>query len=801
MTLPIEKESDTVSMQIRVRGTVQGVGFRPMVWRLAREFRLAGNVCNDGSGVLINVSGPQALVSNFLDRLGPNAPPLSQIDHIESSVIGRYNSWQDFRIISSAGGETRTQVTPDAATCQACRTEVTDPSERRYRYPFANCTHCGPRFSIVRTVPYDRASTTMATFEMCENCRQEYKNPEDRRFHAQPIACHACGPKVWLERLGGEEVSFENKSIPDHIDATARLLNDGAIVAIRGMGGFHLACDATDAKAVARLRNRKQRLAKPFALMARDMNVIRRYCDVNQAEQAALTSSQAPIVVLEAQGSERLSSDIAPGVNSLGFMLPYMPLHHLLFQQMDRPLIMTSGNMSDEPQVKEIADARVRLSPIADYALLHDRDIANRIDDSVVRFMAGKLCVLRRARGHAPGAIPLPSGFEAAPDILAYGGELKSTYCLVKDGAAVLSQHQGDLEDPATFDDFQKNLALFQDIYDHDARLLAVDQHPEYLPTKLANETAEKTGLLIVQIQHHHAHIASCMAENEVSMDAEPVLGVALDGLGMGDDGDFWGGEFLLADYRGYERLATFRPVAMPGGAQAIREPWRNTYAHLVAAFGWTKFAKDHAELNLFTYLEAKPRAILDRMQVRGVNSPLASSCGRLFDAVAAAVGLCRDRAFYEGQGAIELEAAAGKAPSEPGEYPFVLSNLDEKGLACVDPAAMWQALLGDLHLQTPVSIMAARFHNGLARAVADMVAGLVAAQAKIGAQIDTVALTGGCFQNRLLLERVIADMAKSDLKIITHSLVPAGDGGLSLGQASIAAARKIYETGCQGGE
>jgi hydrogenase maturation protein HypF len=804
MTLPIAKESGTVSMEIRVRGTVQGVGFRPMVWLLARECGLAGTVCNDGSGVLINVSGPLPLVSNFLDRLKPNAPPLSLIDHIESTVIKRDNNWQDFRIIRSAGGEIRTQVTPDAATCTACQSEILDPSERRYGYPFANCTHCGPRFSIVRTVPYDRVSTTMAAFKMCEKCQQEYKNPEDRRFHAQPIACHACGPKVWLERLGGEEVAFESDHSLDYIDATASLLKEGAIVAIRGLGGFHLACDATNAAAVERLRNRKRRFAKPFALMARDMAVIRRYCHVNAAEHSALTSAQAPIVVLDAQSAEKLPASVAPGVNSLGFMLPYTPLHHLLMKQNDKPLIMTSGNMSDEPQVTEIDDARDRLSSIADYALLHDRDIANRVDDSVVRFMAGKRCILRRARGYSPAAIPLPGGFEAAPDIVAYGGELKATFCLLKDGAAILAQHQGDLEDPAVLDDYQKNMSLYQNLYDHDATLLATDLHPEYLSTKLAIETSEIAGVPTVGIQHHHAHIASCMAENGVSLSDRPVLGVALDGLGMGDDGTLWGGEFMLADYLQYKRLATFKPVAMPGGVQAVREPWRNTYAHLVAAIGWSRFAKDHNATDLFRYLEAKPRAILDRMQAGGVNSPLASSCGRLFDAVAAAVGLCRDQVFYEGQGAIELETAAGKArcdKGDAGDYQFVLTNLEVNGLPNVEPAAMWQALLGDLNRRTPVSVIASRFHNGLARTIVDTVAALVAAEAKNGNQISTIALTGGCFQNKLLLEKVVGGMSESGLKIITHSRVPANDGGLSLGQAVIAAARHIQETGRQGRE
>lgn len=787
--------SNTVSMEIRVRGIVQGVGFRPMVWRLAVEFGLSGSVRNDGEGVLIQATGSQPILSEFLTSLRTNAPPLSRIEDIKSSEIELPESDREFRILKSFGGETRTQVTPDAATCSACKADIMDAADRRYEYPFANCTHCGPRFSIVNTVPYDRASTTMAKFTMCRTCLQEYENPADRRFHAQPIACPDCGPKIWLEPLGVKAKQSDNKVLSDTVREVARLLKDGQIIAIRGLGGFHLTCDATNDDTVIRLRKRKRRYGKPFALMARDCATIQRYCDLSDAEKAALQSPAAPIVVLTRHDMKTLPVSVAPGLASLGFMLPYTPLHHLLMQHFADPLIMTSGNISDEPQVIDNAIVSEKLVSIADYALVHDRDIANRIDDSVLRFIAEKPSIIRRARGYAPSAIPLPKGFEAAPDILAYGAELKSTFCLFKDGAAILSQHQGDLENPATLDDFQKNLSLYQALYDHKPTFLACDLHPEYLSTKLAIQTSENDAIPVMSIQHHHAHIASCMAENGVPVSDAPVLGIALDGLGMGDDGTLWGGEFLLVDYVRYKRLASFKPVAMPGGAQAIREPWRNTYAHLQSAIGWPALAEKYNELELFDFLEAKPRAILDKMQAKNINSPSASSCGRLFDAVAAAIGLCRERAFYEGQGAIELESAAGTTRAENGAYPFAITSLGRDELQRIDAAPMWYHLLDDLKQSTPAAVIAARFHNGLAQTIAGMACGLVAAQLDNGNPISRIALSGGCFQNKRLTERILACLAVTGLEIITHNSVPANDGGLSLGQASIAAARQICNT------
>ncbi len=781
---------------IRVRGTVQGVGFRPTVWRIARECGLTGTVRNDAAGVLIKAAGTADMLDRFISRLRRETPPLSHIDGIDVCREDPGEAWHDFTIVESEGGATCTQIAADAAICDACREEILSPFERRFRYPFTNCTHCGPRLSIIETVPYDRERTTMAPFPLCDECAAEFGDPSDRRFHAQPIACHACGPRASLERLDGKVVSFDQHSMLDDVDAVTSLLQKGEIVAIKGLGGFHLACDATNDEAVSRLRARKRRYGKPFALMARDLDVITRYCSVGKPEAALLQSSEAPIVLLDADGPERLADEVAPGVRTLGFMLPYTPLHVLILRRMDRPVVMTSGNLSDEPQIIDDGEARERLRGVADYALFHDRRIANRVDDSVVRVVGGRPRLLRRARGYAPGAIALPRGFEDAPDLLAFGGELKSTFCLVKDGAAILSQHQGDLEDARTFDDYQANLALYRQMYDHAPSLLVADRHPEYLSTKLALETAAKDALPLVQVQHHHAHIAACLAENGVPLDTPPVLGVALDGVGYGDDGTIWGGEFLLADYAGYERVGTFKPVAMPGGAQAIREPWRNTYAHLMAEMGWVRFAMNFSELELFGFLSDKPRETLDRMIEAGVNSPLASSCGRLFDAVAAAMGLAREHALYEGQGAMELEAIVCRrtmaSDSEESAYPFAIPNLPRSGRPYVEPLAMWQAVLGDLILKTPKAVMAARFHKGLAKAIAQMIATLVASRQERGLTIDTVALSGGCFQNAVLAGAVARLLEAQGLRVLQHAHVPANDGGLALGQAAIAAAQSI---------
>ncbi|BBP04282.1 carbamoyltransferase HypF [Sulfuriferula plumbiphila] len=790
-----------IGERIRVRGIVQGVGFRPGVWRIAQDLGVCGSVANDGEGVLIEAWGDAALLQTLLERIHTEAPPLARIESIERcEAMGLPPA--DFRIVASRTSTALTHVAPDAATCPACVAEIFDPFGRRFRYPFTNCTHCGPRLSIIQQIPYDRSNTTMAAFAMCHACAAEYASPADRRFHAQPVACHVCGPRLSLSRSDGRAIALDSLTFLDDADAACSLLQRGHILAIQGLGGYQLACDASSDSAVARLRAGKQRERKPFALMARDIEVIHRYAQLGEAEAALLSSPAAPIVLLQrltGTSTPAIDAAVAPGMNTLGFMLPNTPLHHLMLRRMNRPIVMTSGNHSDEPQAITAADARARLGQIADYFLEHNRPIARRVDDSVVRVVAGQTRVLRRARGYAPAPLSLPPGFERAPNILAYGSELKNTFCLVRDGTAVLSPHIGDLEDALTRADYHQALADFRRFFEFEPQVLACDLHPDYAATRLARAQSEETGLPLHASQHHHAHIAACLADNRVALDTAPVLGVALDGIGYGEDGTLWGGEFLLADYHGFERLGTFKPVALLGGDAAAREPWRNTYAHLMAEMGWPAFAMNYAGLELFRFLDRQPRALLDGMLKQRVNAPLASSCGRLFDAVGAAVGLVRDHAHYEGQGAVELEAAVDRDCLENEDatldYPFAIPLLPGSKLPYIEPLAMWQALFGDLILDTPVGVMAARFHRGLAKVVVKMVEKLASRISKDGAPLPQVALTGGVLQNRILFERVLHGLESKGFTVLTHRQVPCNDGGLALGQAVIAAVRQLQHS------
>jgi hydrogenase maturation protein HypF len=789
MTSPsLSSGSVVLGERIRVRGLVQGVGFRPAVWRLARECGLVGEVLNDGEGVLIHAWGDAAALGRFVARLHREPPPLARIDAIERDpVTGPPGAGAGFHIVDSQYGSAHTGVVPDAGVCKACVEETLKPG-RRYRYAFTNCTHCGPRLSIVRAIPYDRANTSMATFAMCPQCRGEYQAPADRRFHAQPIACPVCGPQVWLEDGAGRVMTPPDAE--DAVALAARWLSEGKILAVKGIGGFHLACDATHGQAVAELRRRKRRYGKPLALMARDLDMIRRYCAVSSDEEELLRQPAAPIVLLETGAEERVAEAVAPGQHTLGFMLPYTPLHHLLMRDLERPIVLTSGNLSHEPQCIDNDDARERLGGMSDVLLLHDRDIVNRLDDSVARVVAGRPRFLRRARGCAPAPLPLPPGFEGAPPLLALGGELKNTFCLVQDGQAVLSQHIGDLEDAATYTDYQRNLDLYLKLFQHVPARLVLDLHPEYLSTKHGRRWAERDGLAVDTVQHHHAHIASCLAEHGLPLESLPVLGIALDGLGFGVDGKLWGGEFLLADYRDFRRLGAFRPVAMLGGIQAIHQPWRNAYAHIAAFLGWSEYRRSFEQLELTRFLDGKPLRTLDAMNVQGINSPVASSCGRLFDAVAAAIGLCREQALYEGQAAMELEALVDEARllgvAEPSGYPFAIDP--DGGLLWLGFEPMWRALCEDLASAVPGSTVAARFHAGLARAVCDMVTRL--SRPGDDRLFDTVVLSGGVFQNKLLLTLVDRQLQDLNFKVLSHGAVPANDGGLALGQAAVAAAR-----------
>lgn len=768
--------------RIRVRGLVQGVGFRPTVWNFANRCELLGAVWNDAQGVLIDAVGSKSAIDQLTDLIARHPPPLARIDDIERQPLppGEQPDYTRFEIIESRGGDIHTGIVPDAATCSACLQDIDDPTNRRYRYPFTNCTHCGPRLSIVRAIPYDRATTSMGDFQQCDACLAEYGDPSDRRFHAQPNACPACGPQVWLENGAGERLPAEHDEDP--IERAARLIASGAILAIKGLGGVHLACDAGNELVVAALRSRKRRYHKPFALMATDADMIRRYAHLNEQEVALLKSSAAPIVILQQGGEEMLAREVAPGQQSLGFMLPYTPLHHLLMGHLARPIVLTSGNLSDEPQVISNKASQERLAGIADYWLLHDREIVNRLDDSVVRVMDGDARMLRRARGYAPAPIVLPDGFEKTPAILALGGELKNTFCLLRDGQAIVSQHMGDLENSATMREYHRSLELYRQLYQLDPGLVVVDYHPNYLSTQWGQQMASEQDLQLEAVQHHHAHIASCMAEHGLGPDHPAVLGVALDGLGMGESGSLWGGEFLRVNYCQFQRLAHFKPTAMLGGAKAMYEPWRNTLAYLLSEFEWETLLQEYGDLELIRFLNAKPIINLQQMWARGINSPLASSCGRLFDAVAAALNICREQASHEGQAAIEMEALAAPPMGQPG-YGHRLELIEGRYVLGWQP--LWSDLLDDLKRSVPVEIMAARFHQGIIDAVTRTALLLCQEQ-----QLDTVVLSGGVFQNRILLEGVSDRLRQQGLNLLSPRLVPANDGGLSLGQAVVAAAR-----------
>ncbi len=782
---------------IRITGTVQGVGFRPLVYRLAQQGSLRGEVWNDGAGVLIRVTGAKAALEQFVQQIQAECPPLAQITAITRSPLAEPVLFEDFQIRASVTTAVSTAIAADAATCPACLADTLDPFSRWYRYPFTNCTHCGPRLSIIQTMPYDRQHTSMAAFPLCQDCAQVYHDVGDRRFHAQPVACHKCGPQARLVRADGKAIVADMFSMMDDVDAACTLIQRGEIVAIKGIGGIHLACDATHEAAVQKLRQRKRRYDKPFALMARDLEIIAQYCEISPAERELLQSPAAPIVLLKSRNAADLGSvtplapSLAPGLSRLGFMLPYTPLHHLMLRRMKRPIVLTSGNFSDEPQCISNLEAQEKLGQIADFLLLHNREIVNRVDDSVARVVQGQPQILRRARGYAPAPLPLPAGFEAAPDLLAMGSELKSTFCLLSQGRAILSQHLGDLENGATLAAYQDSLRLYRDLFQHRPQIIALDQHPEYLATKLGRELAEAQALPLEAVQHHHAHVAACLAENAVPLASPPVLGIALDGLGWGEDGTIWGGEFLLADYNQFQRLARLEPTAMLGGSQAIYQPWRNTYAQL-ARFDWNDLQAEYGDLEILQFLERQPRALLDQMQQKGINSPRASSAGRLFDAVAAALGLSREQVSYEGQAAIQLEALIQPEDlvvAQTSDYPFQIQTVawGEQPLLQLETSPLWLALLKDLRQSCPPGLISARFHLGLAQAIGQLVQQLHQTH-----PFTQVALTGGVFQNQILAEAVQDQLTAQQLTVLTHHQVPPNDGGLSLGQAAIAAARSL---------
>ncbi|WP_222871114.1 carbamoyltransferase HypF [Nonomuraea sp. PA05] len=741
-------------VDVHIEGIVQGVGFRPFVYSLANRLGLAGRVHNDVNGVHIEVEGAHDGVEEFLTALERDAPALSAIERV-TVVSGEPAGHSGFTIATSdPAGPRRALVSADTATCDDCLRELADPADRRHRYPFINCTNCGPRFTIVRGVPYDRLMTTMAGYGMCGDCAREYHDPGDRRYHAQPTCCPACGPRLLLRDQRGTELCG------DPVACAAVLLRAGRVVAVKGLGGYHLAVTASDERATAALRGRKHREEKPFAVMAADLAQARRIAHVDDTAAALLAGRARPIVLLPRRDGAPVAPSVAPGNRSLGIMLPYTALHHLLLAELAEPIVLTSGNVSDEPIAYEDDDALTRLAGIADAFLTHDRAIHLRADDSVIRPLPGAITVLRRARGYAPE--PLALRRPVPRPVLACGAELKSTFCLAQGRRAFVSPHIGDLENHETLRSFIEGIDHYCGLFDIRPEIVAHDLHPGYLSTRHALDIH---GVDHVGVQHHHAHIASCLADNG---DPGPVIGVAFDGLGHGTDGTLWGGEFLRADLTGYERLGHLAQVPMPGGAAAIRQPWRMTAAYL----------RDQHPGLAVTERNAEHWADVLRL---AADAPLTSSAGRLFDAVSALLGV-RDKITYEGQAAIELEQRAD--PAETGAYDAAITTAPA-GPLIVEGGDLVRAAAADLAAGTGPGVIAGRFHNGVAAAITRT---CVALRQSTG--LTAVALSGGVFQNALLLDRTVQRLRAAGFRVLKHVRVPPNDGGLSLGQAAVAAAR-----------
>ncbi|MEU3986287.1 carbamoyltransferase HypF [Streptomyces sp. NPDC026672] len=758
--------------RVVVRGVVQGVGFRPHVHQLATALDLTGYVTNTADGVVVEVEGRPDDVERFCARLAPEAPPLARVDGVEHAPVPVRGDTAFTIDASRADGPVRTLIPPDTATCAACLDELADPHDRRHRHPFVNCTHCGPRFTIVTALPYDRPQTTMAGFPLCADCAREYTDPADRRFHAQPVACPACGPRPrLLVRRGG---THEEADHGDPVAGARELLARGAVLAVKGLGGYHLACDAANPAVVGLLRRRKNRGDKPFALMARSLDDLGDLVRPTAEEHALLTGPARPVVLLRRHGRGAVADAVAPGSPDLGVMLPYTPLHHLLLglpgdPEGPRLLVMTSGNVSGEPIVTDDREALDRLAHLADAWLTHDRPVQVPCDDSVVRVCDGRPLIVRRARGYAPLPLDLPVPVRPA---LAVGGDLKNTFCLGEGHRAWLSAHIGDMDDLATQRAFDRAVDHLGAITPVRPVVLAADRHPGYRSAGWALRHA--AGREVVRVQHHHAHIAAAMAEHGLD-GSRPVLGVAFDGTGYGDDGSVWGGEFLLADYTGFTRLAHLAPVPLPGGDAAVRRPYRMALAHLRAA-GLDR----SADLPCTAACPPDERAVLERQLERGLNCVPTSSMGRLFDAVSSLAGVCH-RAGYEAQAAVELEAAALAAPDASGAYTFAVRAAGPALLA--DPAPVLAEAVRDLRSGAPAALVAARFHRAVA-ALVHRVCGTVRERHAV----RTVALTGGVFLNTVLSSACAALLEADGFTVLRHHRVPPGDGGLALGQLMVAA-------------
>jgi len=743
---------------------VQGVGFRPFIYQLARKNGLTGWVCNTSGDVTMVVEGQQGCIDQFMTELRANPPPQSHIESIteEFEPTGNY---PQFEILKSlVKNEEYQLISPDLATCVDCQKEIFDPANRRYRYPFTNCTNCGPRFTIIEDIPYDRSRTTMRHFQMCPECKKEYDDVENRRFHAQPNVCPVCGPRLELTDSKGVPVS-----VKDVIAASARLISAGKIIAIKGLGGFLLACDATNDKIVRLLRERKQRPDKPLAVMVKNVVEARRICQINRQEEELLNSPAGQIVLLKMKSTSIIASEVAPGLKHLGMMLPYTPLHHLLMNEAMTPLVMTSGNISEEPIAKDNSEALARLGSIADYFVLHNRNIYSRYDDSVVMAEQDSVSIIRRARGQAPYPIKLP--FQSRL-LLACGADMKNTFCLTRNNHAFISQHIGDMENAETLEHFESTLGQYKKLFRIEPEMIACDLHPDYLSTQWAVNEAKKTNLPLIKVQHHYAHILSCMADNEV---LGPVIGIALDGTGYGTDGHIWGSEFMIADYQGYQRKAHLEYLPVPGGNAAINRPYRTAAGYLYSLAGPETLEMD---LPCFKDIERTEIAVIRQQIDHKLNSPLTSSCGRLFDAVSALIGV-KQRVSYEGQAAMELEEIADENVRDK-LYPYNIETC--AGIDIIRLKALFLALIADYQKGVPAAVISAIFHNTVVRIICE-----TASKLSRETDIKDVALSGGVFQNRRILNQVSLELKKMNLRPLIHKRTPCNDAGISLGQAAAA--------------
>lgn len=757
-----EVSPEQARASIQIEGVVQGVGFRPFVYELACELGLVGHVSNSSSGVHIEVQGPPQRVVEFAQELPRRAPPLAFIVEMQVQWVP-VQADAAMRIVGSHEEAHRTALLPpDVAACDECLRELRCPSDRRFRYPFINCTNCGPRYTIINDIPYDRDKTTMAGFEMCEDCQREYRNPRDRRFHAQPNACPRCGPRVWLADPNGQYIDCD-----DPVSEAARRLAAGQIVAIKGLGGFHLAADATNEHAVARLRTRKHREAKPLAVMCRDEQEARRHAELDDLSWQALTSKRRPIVIVERRPDSRLCPSIAPDNHTVGLMLPYTPLHSLLLDNGPASLVMTSGNVTDEPIAIDNQDAFERLGAIADSFLVHDRDILVRNDDSVTRVIAGSPRPIRRSRGYVPLPVMLK---EPVPCVLGVGGELKNTLCLTRGRMAFMSQHLGDQSNEPAYEAFLATVQRFMRLLDVRPERIGCDLHPDYL----TSQWAEAQDLPLMRVQHHHAHIASCLAEHQ---HAGPVLGLALDGTGLGNDGTVWGGEILVCDQARFARVGHLLQVPLPGGDRAIREPWRMAVAHLRTTYEdqW----REALPKPLHQVPDDKLQAVASLTET-GSSALRTSSCGRLFDAVAALCGLHPEAAF-EAQAAIALESQAARAQPSTDHYACEL-RFEGRELV-IDTCPMIRSVIDALHAGQDVPRIALSMHRGLAAAFAQ-----ACEEWRVRTGLQTVALSGGVMQNKVFAEALWGELRRRDFEVLMHTLVPPNDGGLALGQAVVAA-------------